>query len=155
MPKGIGVYPADWVETSIRCKNEAGWRCVRCGWPHEPETGHCLTVHHLDGDKGNCEWWNLAALCQRCHLHIQSKVVMRRVWMFDHSEWFKPYVAGLYASMQGVCTDREFVMAHLERLLAFAQGIRFEGGDDGEVKSGRDEAEGDGMAEGWPGGACC
>ncbi len=55
------------------------------------------TTHHLDGQKGNCNWWNLAALCQRCHLHIQAKVVMERVWMFDHSEWFKPYVAGYYA----------------------------------------------------------
>ncbi|GAH88897.1 unnamed protein product, partial [marine sediment metagenome] len=27
-----------------------------------------LTVHHLDGNKANCEDWNLAALCQRCHL---------------------------------------------------------------------------------------
>lgn len=56
-----------------------------------------LTVHHLDGDKANCRWWNLAALCQRCHLEIQAKVVMERVYPFPHSEWFKPYVAGYYA----------------------------------------------------------
>ena len=25
-----------------------------------------LTVHHLSGDKGDCRWQNLVALCQRC-----------------------------------------------------------------------------------------
>lgn len=56
-----------------------------------------LTVHHLDGDKANCRWWNLAALCQRCHLQVQGKVRMERVWPWEHSEWFRPYVAGYYA----------------------------------------------------------
>jgi hypothetical protein len=56
-----------------------------------------LTVHHLDGNKGNCRWWNLVALCQRCHLQIQGKVKMERVYPWPHSEWFRPYVAGYYA----------------------------------------------------------
>lgn len=56
-----------------------------------------LTVHHLDGDKANCRWWNLAALCQRCHLEVQAKVVMERVYPWPHSDWFKPHVAGYYA----------------------------------------------------------
>ncbi len=56
-----------------------------------------LTVHHLDGDKANCRWWNLATLCQRCHLEIQAKVVMERVYVHEHSEWFKPHAAGYYA----------------------------------------------------------
>lgn len=56
-----------------------------------------LTVHHLNGVKADCRWWNLAALCQRCHLTIQGKVVMDRIWPHEHSEWFRPYVAGFYA----------------------------------------------------------
>lgn len=40
-----------------------------------------LTVHHLDGDKLNCRWWNLAALCQRCHLSIQGRVNARHLQM--------------------------------------------------------------------------
>lgn len=56
-----------------------------------------LTVHHLNGVKHDCRWWNLAALCQRCHLAIQGKVVMNRVWPWEHSEWFKPHAAGWYA----------------------------------------------------------
>ena len=56
-----------------------------------------LTVHHLDGNKANCRWFNLCALCQRCHLAIQGKVVMERAFIFEHSGWFKPYAAGWYA----------------------------------------------------------
>lgn len=115
--KSTGEYPSNWPEIAKACKDTAGWRCVRCGHPHEPETGYCLTVHHLDINPANCEWWNLAALCQRCHLTIQGKVVMERPWMFQHSEWFKPYVAGYYAHRRGLPTDREYVMAHLDELL--------------------------------------
>ena len=53
-----------------------------------------LTVHHLDGDKANCEWWNLPALCQRCHLKIQTKVDMNQLYLFEHAEWMKPFVEG-------------------------------------------------------------
>lgn len=56
-----------------------------------------LTVHHLTGEKADCRWWNLVALCQRCHLEIQGRVVMDRVWPHEHSAWFRPYVAGYYA----------------------------------------------------------
>ncbi|MCC7360532.1 MAG: HNH endonuclease [Anaerolineales bacterium] len=113
-----GPYPPNWKEVADEVKAAAGWRCVRCGHPHDPETGHTLTVHHLDMDPSNCRWWNLAALCQKCHLHIQAKVVMERPWMFQHSEWFKPYVAGFYAYIWGEDDRKEVVLAHLERLLA-------------------------------------
>ena len=71
-----GEYSADWKAIAAHVKEAAGWRCVRCGHAHEPATGYTLTVHHLTGDKANMRWWNLAPLCQRCHLHIQGKVVM-------------------------------------------------------------------------------
>jgi hypothetical protein len=77
-----------------------------------------LTVHHLDGDKANCRWWNLAALCQRCHLTIQGRVVMARVWPWEHSEWFRPYVAGYYAwTYLGVELTRAEVEERLDELL--------------------------------------
>lgn len=56
-----------------------------------------LTVHHLDGDKSNCEWWNLLSLCQRCHLQIQTRLNPEVAYFLEHSDWFKPYVAGFYA----------------------------------------------------------
>jgi hypothetical protein len=78
-----------------------------------------LTVHHLDGNKANCRWWNLVALCQRCHLTIQGRVRMERFWPWEHTDWFKPYVAGFYAfSYLGEDLTREQVAERLEELLA-------------------------------------
>ena len=95
--KGTGNYPPNWKAIAYAVKEKAGWKCERCGHAHDPKTGYSLTVHHLDGNKSNCEPWNLAALCQRCHLHIQGKVVMAQYYMFEHSPWMKPHVEGYYA----------------------------------------------------------
>lgn len=78
------------------------------------------TVHHFDGNKANCEWWNLLALCQRCHLKIQSRVNPQQPYMFEHSEWLKPYVAGFYAAKyEGRNITREQAVGEMERLLAW------------------------------------
>lgn len=87
-----------------------------------------LTVHHLDEDKANCRWWNLVALCQRCHLSMQKRVVMDRPYHYEHSEWFQPYAAGFYAfKYLGEDLSREEVMARLPELLKlehrFTQGV--------------------------------
>lgn len=78
-----------------------------------------LTVHHLTGEKADLRWWNLAPLCQRCHLTIQGRVLMARVWPHEHSEWFKPYAAGWYAaSYLGEDLTREQTEARMDELLA-------------------------------------
>jgi hypothetical protein len=77
-----------------------------------------LTVHHLNGVKHDLRWWNLAALCQRCHLSIQGKVIMDRIWPMEHSEWFKPHAAGWYAwayLMEDL--SREETVARMDELL--------------------------------------
>ncbi len=102
------TYPPNWPEIAKEVKAQANWHCVRCGHIHDPASGHTLTVHHLDLSPANCEWWNLAPLCQKCHLTIQAKVVMERVWWLPHSEWFKPYAAGYYGSLYGLPTDRDY-----------------------------------------------
>jgi hypothetical protein len=77
-----------------------------------------LTVHHLTGIKADCRWWNLVALCQRCHFSVQTRVVMDRPWNIEHSDWFKPYVAGFYAStILGEELTRQEVEARLDELL--------------------------------------
>ncbi len=120
MGKFKGEYPPDWPYICIAVKRAAGWRCERCDRPHDPskeghKVGQVLTVHHLDNDKSNVVWWNLAALCQRCHLQIQRKVEMDRPWIFDHSEWFKPYVGGFYAKKYlNLDLSREQVIQDLE-----------------------------------------
>jgi hypothetical protein len=129
-------------------REQAGNKCVRCLHPYmskqhgngewSPCTDECrhgyantaldgevrlarwriLTVHHLDNNKANCRWWNLAPLCQRCHLTIQGRVIMARIWPWERTEWFRPYVAGYYAhAYLGEDLSREDVEARLDELL--------------------------------------
>jgi hypothetical protein len=97
--KVSGEYPPEWPAVAKEVKDAAAWKCERCGHGHEPKTGYSLTVHHLDGDKANLARWNLAALCQRCHLHIQGRVFMPQFYMFEHTAWFLPHVVGYYQSL--------------------------------------------------------
>ena len=83
--------------------------------------GFTLTVHHMDLNKSNNAWWNTIALCQRCHLEIQSRVVLERMYMFEHSAWARPYIAAYYASIHGHPDDRRFVLANLESLLDYGR----------------------------------
>ena len=46
---------------------------------------------------------------------------MERLWMFHHSEWFKPYVAGYYAALLGLPTDREYIRLHADEILEKVQ----------------------------------
>lgn len=46
-------YPANWPEIAKQIKDESGWCCEHCHHPHDPVTGYCLTVHHLDGNKAH------------------------------------------------------------------------------------------------------
>jgi 5-methylcytosine-specific restriction endonuclease McrA len=80
-------YPDNWLEIAQHIKGLAGWRCENCGHPHDFETGHVLTVHHLDMDPSNCDYTNLVALCQRCHLHIQATYKPGQQFMFDKPQW--------------------------------------------------------------------
>ena len=116
--KSTGAYLLDWQDIAKGVKIKAGWRCIRCNHPHDPSEYYTLTVHHLDLNKSNCAWWNIPALCQRCHLHTQNKVVVEQRWMFEHSEWFKPYIAGYYAHLSGQPEHRKYILEHLGELLA-------------------------------------
>lgn len=119
MRRSTGAYPANWKLISRNVKAAAGWRCVRCHHEHDPANGYTLTVHHLDIDPSNSAWWNLLSLCQRCHLSIQGRVYIERPWvLLDHSEWFKPYVAGFYAlKYLGESLSRDEAIDRLPELL--------------------------------------
>lgn len=104
-PDGYAIYESRDPPEGASFPREARWRI--------------LTVHHLDGDKRNCRWWNLAALCQRCHLTIQGKVRMAQVWPHPHTRWFRPYAAGYYAwCYLQEDLDRPEVEERLDELLA-------------------------------------
>lgn len=112
-------YPGDWPEIAKATKDAAGWCCIRCDHAHDPAAGYCLTVHHLDGNKHNCRWWNLTALCQRCHLSVQARVVMEDRYILEHADWFKVYAAGYYArEYLGEDLTREQTMDRIGELLA-------------------------------------
>lgn len=112
-------YPPDWPEIAKRVKDAAGWRCVRCNAESSVEDRTVLTVHHMDGDRMNNRWWNLLALCQRCHLSVQNRVDPETPYWLEHSEWFKPYIAGYYAwKYLAEELTREETAARMEELLA-------------------------------------
>ena len=87
-------YPPDWKEIARAIKEGVGWKCERCGHPHDSKAGYTLTVHHLDMDPANCAAWNLAALCQRCHLSVQARVDFHQQYMLEHSAWMRRHVEG-------------------------------------------------------------
>ncbi len=107
----MATYPTNWEDIANRIKDNAGWKCERCKHPHEVETRHVLTVHHLDGNKGNCADWNLAALCQRCHLAIQGRVKMDQLFFVEIlsvSEWFKPHWEGFLQTRSVPLPQKKF-----------------------------------------------
>lgn len=81
------TYPPDWPDIARYIKEKAGWRCEHCDHPNDYESGHVLTVHHLNGIKSDCRYENLVALCQRCHLHIQAKYRPGQQWLLIPPKW--------------------------------------------------------------------
>lgn len=109
------TYPSDWKDIARAVKDAADWKCIRCGVAHDPP-GHVLTVHHANMDPSCSAWWNLWALCARCHLSIQGRVYLDRPWlMVEHSDWCKPYLGGFFAwKYLGRDATREEVEADVE-----------------------------------------
>lgn len=131
----------EWSPCDERCTHEGPfrfkppgddeeWQYLHSGeFPWTGEERDCLdieakwrvlTVHHLDGDKANDAWSNTLALCQRCHLQVQTTVDPRIPWFLEHSDWFKPYAAGFYAKKyEGREITRKEAMERLDELLAY------------------------------------
>lgn len=115
-----GEYSPDWPEIADRVRAEAGGQCIRCDHPDDPVNGYALTVHHFDGNKSNNEWWNLMALCQRCHLKVQGRVNPDIVYFLEHSEWAKIYIAGFYAKKYECRSiTREEAASRINQLLSY------------------------------------
>lgn len=51
-----------------------------------------LTVHHLDINKANVSWWNLAPLCQVCHLEVQAHWDWHQYYLVEPPHWMAPYM---------------------------------------------------------------
>ena len=112
-------YPSSWQRHSKRTKKEAGYKCIRCNEPNNPEIGHQLTVHHFDGNKLNNGWWNLMALCEDCHRHVELWESPDHLYGPDCADWIKPYLAGLYARRYlGHTPKRAEVIERVEEFLS-------------------------------------
>jgi hypothetical protein len=131
--KGQGLNDG-WSACDDRCTHEGPRRTRYSGateWRETEQFGsppvfhdeiearwRILTVHHLNGVKHDLRWWNLAALCQRCHLTIQAKVHMSREWVRPHTEWFRPHAAGFYAAeILGMDLSRGQVLERMDEIL--------------------------------------
>ena len=83
MPCDYKEYPENWEEIRQAILVRAENKCELCGAengkPHW-KTGSkvILTIAHLDQDKENNKGYNLAALCQRCHLKIDLPYKIKR-----------------------------------------------------------------------------
>ena len=84
MPIDYKRYSKDWKKRSrfirfVRARN----KCENCdaeNYEPHPITGSkvILTVAHLDHDIINNSFFNLKALCQRCHLKYDAKMKARK-----------------------------------------------------------------------------
>jgi len=99
MPINYSDYHPKWslISRLIRFKRAQN-KCEWCGaenYKSHPVTGSkvVLTVAHIDHDKTNNRFNNLAALCQRCHLrhdlkqHVQNRKYGRN-WKKDQLNLF-------------------------------------------------------------------
>ena len=122
MRRFTGTYASNGKAVRYAARERAGFECIRCGSPSVP--GKILTTHHFDGNKSNDAWWNLLALCQVCHLHIQGKVDPEIPFFLEHSNWLKPYVAGFYAhKYEGKNISREEAEARMDELLRYEKRV--------------------------------
>ncbi|MEA5468591.1 HNH endonuclease [Spirulina sp. 06S082] len=73
-------YPDNWKEIALAVKEEAGWRCHKCGWQclkpgddtsgltKSERTARTLVVHHANRMPEDNRRSNLIPLCTACHL---------------------------------------------------------------------------------------
>jgi len=90
-------YPPNWPYIAFIVKKAASFSCENCGHPNDFSTSHVLTVHHIDGNKANCNFKNLVALCQRCHLHFEGTNPFKQLFLWDPPLWIRkrsPFIKG-------------------------------------------------------------
>lgn len=62
----INQYPKNWSILSTKYREHMKWKCEKCGNDFS-ENKSRLDTHHINGDKSNCNYYNLKALCKMCH----------------------------------------------------------------------------------------
>lgn len=120
MPIDYSQYHPKWrlISKLIRV-NRAQNKCEWCGAdnykPH-PITGSkvVLTVAHIDRDKTNNRFYNLAALCQKCHLgHDIKQHIANRKYGRDHKGKHQTEIPYGITVSALISHDNAVVQAHL------------------------------------------
>lgn len=62
----LSEYTPDWNIISNKYRENVGWKCEECGLRLEEEKKF-LHVHHRNGVRSDNSWYNLQALCIKCH----------------------------------------------------------------------------------------
>ena len=85
MPMDRTKYPETWLQIAYRIKEQADWKCEKCGkqcrragevFDTHRNTLTCAHINHVESD---CRDENLVALCPKCHLayDAQRKALQR------------------------------------------------------------------------------
>jgi hypothetical protein len=104
--KQLWLYPANWQELALICKERARRCCEFCGAIHGKQaiserTGEVYTISlasaHLDHDPWN-ENPRLAALCPSCHARYNWQDLERKRWLeleiLRHHLWVQAHGYG-------------------------------------------------------------
>ena len=109
-----GEYAPNWPQIAAEIKKKGNYTCERCKMVFSLSDQmisqgkeYSLGVHHLDHNKSNDLKWNLACLCNRCHLPLESEknrltlelaqAVSNQLWLFPglKENWLIPHVEGM------------------------------------------------------------
>lgn len=74
----INQYPENWREISASYREYKNWVCEKCGKDFS-ENRAMLDTHHKNGNKSNCHYYNLEALCKNCHAEEPYHSHYRRI----------------------------------------------------------------------------
>lgn len=77
----VNQYPKNWKKISRNYRAFKNWTCEKCG-VHLINHTDLLETHHINGQKNECQYSNLMALCADCH----SKMPMHSHMSNDPSE---------------------------------------------------------------------
>jgi hypothetical protein len=82
------LYPPNWDELKIACKERANWQCEECGvkegaikWSRHSRRQYIVYLHaaHTDDDPGN-SIPTLVCLCPSCHMrHDRNRELAERI----------------------------------------------------------------------------
>ena len=71
----LNNYTQNWDRVSQRCREQAGWKCLKCqDYLGEDSKKRFLHVHHINGLKYNNSDDNLQVLCIMCHADIDDQL---------------------------------------------------------------------------------